>query len=226
MSIVSEKQVKTPLVVARQSKGRKGKRGNTQINQFIMPTMVNEHSAIDYKFVTVTAFNAASVTSTGTVSLLTSISQGSGTSNRVGDEIALKALEVSLGAYSNSGDVVGGVMRVIIFRWNLSSSVAAPTVANILEISSGATAPFSPLNMTGIRQEDFQILLDKLIGFNSANSASSLPYREKQILPNPTLRYDVAATTGQGHLYALAITDHAATYPTLTMVTRVLYSDS
>jgi hypothetical protein len=158
--------------------------------------------------------------------LLTSISQGSGTSNRVGDEIALRAIEISLGAYSNSGDLVGGVMRIIIFRWNISSSVAAPTVTNVLEIASGATAPFSPLNMTGIRQEDFQIIFDKLIGFNGANSANSIPIREKQILPSPNLRYDVAATTGQGHLYALAISDHAATYPTLTMVTRVLYSDS
>lgn len=217
----SPRNVNSGLVFATHKKAKK----SGQLAQSMRPTVVDVTMEDDIKYVTFLASNNATVSSTGTVTKLSGgVAQGVSGVQRTGDEIGLLSWSLNCSIHTN-GDVDGAIMRLILFRWQLTDSVAAPTSANILELITAAYAPCSPYNQSAVRQNDFSILWDEtfVVGGNGPCAAVA---RVEGKLGGASLRFDPGLTTGQGHLYLLAISSKAATQPLLNCVTRIYFEQS
>ncbi len=88
-----------------------------------------------------THFNIT-VSSTGTVSELSNMTQGDTELTYDGIEFSPKRLEFRV--HSANADTVNTI-RCIIFRWKPDTNVDAPTVAKVIEAGAGADNPFYPL---------------------------------------------------------------------------------
>lgn len=165
-----------------------------------------------------------------TITSLTLVPQGNAQSKRVGDELYAKHIELRLSSYFNSNAVIGNPqhsLRIIVFRWNIDTSIATPALGSILAPLSASVNDFcAPYDWNAKRQGDFTILMDKM--YNLAEGALC-PALNLRIPVKRRITYDPAATTGEGHIYILQIGDDVtgAHTPSISVqwYARLLYTD-
>jgi hypothetical protein len=183
-------------------------------------------------FDTVTGLDTT--TSSGKVTNLSAIPQGASISNRVGDEIYLESIEFAMNIqFIVTAAGSASALRLILFQYYLDTSLASASASTVLQYTAQPYALASPFNMTNLRQENFGIIWEQLFplagNVNTANGVGNYGPTStfiRKVFPiKRRLRYDAAATTGNGHLYLLAVTDSSTAGPTYSWVSRVNYSD-
>jgi hypothetical protein len=166
--------------------------------------------------------NQTSITSAGTIQNLSAMTQGVAQSQRVGDRCSLEAMALKYCFYPNSTN--GNAVRIVLFQWLQNNSVTVPTSALVLQYNTVAYASLAPYQFTGAKDELFAIVYDKL---HSIDPGSSPAIGQAEIsLKGRDVSFDQAATTGIGHIYSLIISDAAASAPTFSCTTRLLYRDA
>jgi len=131
--------------------------------------------------------------------LISSISQGTLDTNRIGDVVKPLHLWFALNAYYSS---VTAVVRLIIFEWKVDTNVLAPTLTYLLEdVSYPTTSEFSRDN-----KEKYRVLYDK-IGSMHAYKPNVL-MRIKGSVKTSRIQFNTGGNSGQNHIYAVVVTDN------------------
>jgi len=152
---------------------------------------------------------------------LTSIAQGTGDANYIGDSIT--PLYVTIRGLTDAADNVQA-LRVIVFQ---TLGNTAPTVATLMQYASGTIySCLSPVKKNTRRQ--YQILRDKIYTTTTSGPAVrafkiKIPMYGLQI----TEFTDAAGTIGTGGLYMLLMSDSTIpTHPQTRVLWRVTFTDS
>lgn len=154
-----------------------------------------------------TYFSYTAISRAGTLSRLDFPAQGSGYNNRIGDEIKLTSLEFRYNAYLESTSTPQHALRIIIFRWNLSTVLSTPSLASILGTSNTVNDVIAPYNKDALRQGDFTILSDRLY---SVGAASPAPSKQRLVrLRGKKVTFEHASTSSDNSIYILAVSDDA-----------------
>lgn len=213
--------------------GTKAGRGSTKkvapsVKRYVKNVV---HKSIEPKYVD-TAAAYGQVDRSGQITQLTTITQASGVvANRIGDQVRLKSLEFRMDSYLNCVAAATDSthhLRLVIFRWNLATSVATPSLANLFQNSGTVGVTCYPRQWQTIKQKDIHVYWDK--SFTIQRYAGNSSYVKKINLKGSRLDFDTAASTGEGHLYACLVADDAtgAHVPAIysQWVARVIYEDA
>jgi hypothetical protein len=162
----------------------------------------------------------SSVNSTGSLTKLSTIPQGTSDSNRIGDQVEVFKVSI-IGCATNSSADLTNTIRLILFRWEQDDSSAAPAaVTDILQTAS----PYSPYNRDNLRARKFIVLYDKVLA--TGLQGPSIAKFEKDINVNFKIKFQGSANTGTSHVYAAQVSDSAAIPdPGMAWITRVWYHD-
>jgi hypothetical protein len=189
------------------------------------------------KYVTNDQLTGYTVTSSGTVQVLTSITQGAKRTERIGDKVLLRRLAIRGLIYPNAM-TSWGCIRLVLVKW-FGDSV--PNASDIIEgISGTGLSIFYPV---GTRVEaGFEVLWDKTFKYVKYDKTEQyfgdyavVPFEYFYDFMDETLRMrrinfvGGSPSSGDGHLYLLAVgTDPGLPInvaPYLTWVSTVYYSD-
>jgi glycosidase len=220
-----EKSYKETTSRGQQRKGnapgaRKGK--STPVTAGMVASMirskVQSRNLIEWKYF----YNYTTSTNTsfsGSLYPLTDVPQGSADSNRQGDAISLKHLEVNYGIYAATQ---ANAVRVIIFEWKPQVS-SGPGLSNILSLTGSAIVPFSTYTI-----DQHQILS---ILYDATHSVSPTePLRLgcfKHEFFNRSIQFSSATTTGTSKLFMYVLSDDGVTpYPTHSFVSKIVFTDA
>lgn len=158
----------------------------------------------------------------GTIENLSLIPQGDTDFQRNGDMVYLQGISYNFSMVH--GDTTN-LFRVIIFRWNIPTSLANPTANTILDIVGSTNAPLANYVKDFRRQRRYTILFDRTYSV----SADGRPVFNKHLyikLRNQ-LAFEASGTTGRGHIFSLVISDSgAAPNPAFNWASKLLYTDS
>jgi len=187
------------------SSGRSGRKNSEQqIVSHVIKTMEKRKQPKQLPDVLSTSVSATSQFHdfTGTVA------QGVAVYQRVGQSIRVS--HISLKGILTSADATQ-VMRIIVFRWNVSDSSDAPAVSELLD-TAGGTIPDYVANYLIYKPSRFTILWDETFIFSS--NWQPLQKFEKEIKCNSLVEYDVGVNTGKNHIYMMITSDSGAvTHP-------------
>lgn len=168
----------------------------------------------------------ASAPALGLITRWFNIPQGTGNTQRIGNDINATHLELQ---YDITQADAFNRVRVIVFQWALDDATAVPTINDILFV--GATNYFNALYNFDNRDK-YKILHDRRyllentsVGISSVPKSSpiyKLKIPHKQILFNGS-----GATTGRFMIYQLLCSD-SASVPNPNVVTniRLIYRDA
>lgn len=176
---------------------------------------------VEYKFLDGSV--AASISTTPSVNYLTNIGQGDGESNRDGDSVKIKSLQL---AYTLSGNTSADAtfVRCIIGIDKLHSGTDVT--------ASGGTdnSLLTNTDMTSQRDRDnskrFIVLYDKVHSFS--NNGPETYYKKIFKKFNMKTQWDGTNGTDRrvNHLFFIAYSDQATNTPTLAMRYRTTYIDN
>lgn len=150
--------------------------------------------------------DGAEVNLTGTLTQLTTITQGDGSQQRLGNKIMLGGLRYTGWYVSEStaaADTIHAI-RTLIFRWKPDTAVDTPTLAKLFEETNDNQS-----FLIGDRESrnKFDVIYDKLRVFGSRQSTGGQGdmtlIHPHYITINKKMRFAEEATTGTGHLYIL-----------------------
>lgn len=148
---------------------------------------------------------AADVTSTVGFIQLSTISQGDGESERIGDSVACTSLHLkgTIGALGSA--VTAGTAyytRMIVFRWKPDTAAESPTaVTDILQAASA----YSQVVGEDTQRNKFDILYDNFdtfIGRNGGNGRVNRDF-DRFIKCKKKIHFNAALTTGSNHIYLM-----------------------
>jgi hypothetical protein len=165
---------------------------------------------------------STSVTFNGTITKLTAITQGVGLGQRVGDGVDVMDIELRGTIYALTA--VNSCVRTILFQW-VGDDTTAPTVAQILQVTGSSLATASAYLLQSARAGLFGVLADWSTVIASGAQGASCYKRLKANL-HCDIGFNIALTTGSGHLYLLEISDLNATLPASLWYCRTAYVDS
>lgn len=156
---------------------------------------------------------------------VTEVTQGVGTTQRVGDELKVVALDLRYAAaVTTGGATVPALARIIVFQWLQDTAATAPTLATVL-LNTGTASdyPLSPYNADTVRSGYLGVLYDRTFGVSNL-----LPVAEHvRISVNKHIRFNAAATTGTGKIYIMYLSDQAASNATDgSYVCRTVFDDN
>jgi len=174
--------------------------------------------------------NYTNVGASGNVGPLTFITLGTGASQRIGDTVRLKYIEIRVAGYQNNTTSVQfpNIVRVILFRWNQYTNVSAPSGTSVLQVAALGTigtSICSPYADTTQRSNQVQVLHDSY-HFTSLNS-NSFAFLIRQKLDSEVV-FAAGTTDGRGHLYLMINSDDAGVVspcPSVAYYSRVSYID-
>lgn len=154
--------------------------------------------------------------STGTVTVLTDITQGDAQTNRNGNSCRLKSLLFNYTMVKN-GSASTTFVRLIIFQWFDDTN---PTVTTVLE-GANVNSPLSIAN-----SNKYRIKYDKKVDLDAAAKTSFMGEYYRKL--NYELKWTAAGSTAykEGHLWVLALSDQATNVPTVSIQTRVRFVDN
>lgn len=172
---------------------------------------------------TTSAGYVAGVSYAGSIVSMSDIAAGAAGNQRNGDSVRVRAVDFQVHAYYQ-GASTG--LRVILFAWNISSSIGAPTAGQVLQ-GVGVTPQTlaAPYNSDSVEQGRLFILADEVLPCSSAGpGVARMTLKREVTLP---INFDSSATTGAGKLYALFISDAAlsSNAPNYQYWTRLMYED-
>lgn len=161
----------------------------------------------------------------GSLNVLSSISQGDTDSSRDGDACFLTSLTFHYSINVNTTATYNQV-RVVLFRWNVSTDLAAATSAQIMDNPGFSNTPLSNYVMDSQRQKRFKILYSKLHsvysnGRSVINKAVHLKLKSK-------LSFSGGSADARGHIYALFLSGDSpgANPPFVQYASKVNFTDS
>ncbi len=177
------------------------------------------------KNVTVTS---TTTSASGTIDLLTAIGQGTDINQRVGDSIRCQRLTHSLLCTRNGTD---GCVRIIIFR-DTENQGSTPSTTDVIEAVSGTLSIVSPYTWfnhnSNAQKNRFVILSDEVLTVSSSepNTYTTVEFGQNS-MKHTRFRgtTDGAASSAEGALFILVITDQAANQPKVTWYSRLTYTD-
>jgi len=172
---------------------------------------------------------ANSIGSGGTLFQLTTIPQGDGQSTRVGDFSKIRKLLFNFTLYIVNSDIITTV-RLIFFRWVVSTAISSPSIANILEAPASSNV-LSHFNFQ--LQDNYHVLWEKQFqgsGITTSptdNSNFGATGLQIPLGSSPEIEFALGAASGTNHLYLLAVSDSAlAPFPLLNFSSRVYFEDT
>jgi len=174
---------------------------------------------------------------TPTFQLLTLIPQGVQQSQRVGDKIMLKGLDVDIIAHYNFSAAVYvqdyyNNLRIDFMRWRVQSSIATPSTAEIYQ-SVGSFGVQSPFNYE--TRKNYTILKSVracLTGYADSVTVNAVPTSNSVFKTKMTVRlntpivFDKASTNGDGEIWSIQYSDTVVNPPRIEIMTRVWYTDA
>lgn len=171
-----------------------------------------------------TNHQSLSIDTTGELYSLTNVSQGTGDSNRIGDEIKISALELRINALY--GDTTN-YLRIIVFQWLANDDISAPIVGDVLYDASSSIPYVLSYYNNDTLGSDYSVLYDKVHSLNntyktnfSQNIFIPMKYAKKKV------QYVAGTTNGSHKLYILLCSDSGAIpHVTVNMVARLTYVD-
>lgn len=169
---------------------------------------------VEYKKVDV----AMSLTpdTTGAVQHISGITQGDGASNRDGNQVKMKSLQVRA-TIARHASATGTFVRLAIVK-DTDNQGADPTCADILE--SVAVTAFTSYN----NRRRFIIIKEWIIDLGDRTTATIEWYKKLTMKLNFS---DTAATdTTDNHLYLMHLSNEATNKPTVIIKTRIRYLDN
>jgi hypothetical protein len=212
----------------KQATGRRSQKKSRLILSKVMDTVV-PHDRIpsrqpELKHLDVTSGGyVTGVSYAGAIVSLSDIAAGAAGNQRTGDSVRVRAVDFQLSTYYQ-GTSTG--LRVVVFAWNISSSIGAPTAGQVLQ-GVGVTPQTlaAPYTSDSVEQGRLNILCDEFLPCSSAGPGVARLTMKKEVqLP---INYDASATTGAGKIYALFISDAAlaANAPNYQYWMRLMYED-
>lgn len=168
------------------------------------------------------AVGAAAVAVAGTIVDLCAPAQGVSGIQRVGDEIALRALQLGFVIKPVSAVAVATV-RVIIVRWQADNSAIATTITSVIN-ATGASSAVVPYNYQTSRNGLFSIVFDQSYAVAVIGTQEPIIVKRELNLKGTNVRFGPGATTGEGKIFMFVIGDSAT--PTLDYSCRLIYDDS
>jgi len=176
-----------------------------------------------------TGTNDYPISTTPVIFQLCSVAQGDTDTTRDGDRIYLKKMYIR-GLLDVSDET--NIVRLIFFQWKPNS---AATATNIL-----APGPSGSIDVNSHYQHDnrqmYKILWDKtmlIAGPGTTPETPITPINQKrfQLILNRGLnrqmQFSAGTTTSTNQIYYIAVSDSSViAHPTLTMMTRLMFTDS
>ncbi len=144
---------------------------------------------------------------TATIVDLAAVTQGDTDSNRDGDELKVRKIDLRINWQFNTGGVNPQPGRVMLIQWSGSSS--APTLSEILLVSGAGLAVNSPVNQDNSRANMFKVIMDRRFVASGGGAGGGLMRLTKSKGFNRKIAYLSGGTTGRGKFYLLAIGDTA-----------------
>lgn len=178
---------------------------------------------IEHKYLATNANYAP--TYNGTLANLSAITQGDTDSNRDGDAAYLTSISYRYGVRVNT-TATYNTCRIILFRWNISTDLAAPTIAQILDNPGYSNTPQSNYVEDTQRQKRFKILYDKT--HTVATAGPYLISKKVHIKLRSKLSFVAGGTDGRGHIYMLVLSGDsgAANPPQFEYGSKLNFTDS
>lgn len=192
-------------------KGRK--RGNTLAKKaYNLAKKAYKAPELKYDTNTITP---TSVSGTGSITGLDTISAGTGQGGRIGDTIIPKSVHyrMTLKLHASATDTL---IRMIIFRW-IAETPSAPS--DILQ-----TVTVTSFKSADLRYQS-QILRDQTFRLSTAEKPE-LFIRGKVRLGSKRIAYPTASNVANRNgIYVLFVSDEAVNTPTITFEQRLYYTD-
>lgn len=168
--------------------------------------------------------NSTSITSTAVTSAISAPSQAVGQQSRVGDSIRLLSISCKQGIICSD---TTNFLRVIIWTYKQSTSLAAATTATILSPGpGGAISVFSPLNFAN--RKLYKIHYDKIYSLSLNGPACCDDEYRVNIPPKyQQVDFDAAAQTGTNIVHITYLSDsNAVSHPTMQGTWRTFFNDA
>lgn len=167
--------------------------------------------------------SATSITTAAVIFSLSDVTQGVTDNTRVGDTLLPKRLYIKMNFVG--ADVPANIMRVVIFRWNMSTVSDVPGLSEILESTAQPVlAPFAQDN-----RQRFTMLYDRtwVLNPNAASQTNSIVAMKTLKLAKKPIQFNAGTVDGMFKIYALFVSDSGAiTHPTVAFSSRLNYTDS
>jgi len=165
----------------------------------------------------------------GGINYLTTIAQGTGASDRVGDSIKIRRIDVT-GVWTRNG--TDACCRIIIIR-DTENLAVTPSVSDVLADTGSILAPHSPPTWfnknLNAEKNRFVFLYDEVVCLSTSQSNmlfeySSPDHEDRHVRFRGT--GSTSASAGEGALFMIRITDQVTNnLPQFTAVARVHYTD-
>lgn len=209
----------------RKQRGRRGRRGGRSINGSQIAGMLAS-AGFKYLFNTEDKYLddsfSASVDTTGATMLINGMTQGTGVSNRLGDEIRIVRFLCNI-SLTISASATTTFARVIIFRDEQCDGAGPGFTSNLL-LSASYNALYNPTY-----SKRFFVFFDKIIALNSNGDEcwvfdfnKTLGFHTRYGLGNAGTIADIATNS----FYVAYISDQATNKPTLALNSRMLFVDN
>jgi len=166
----------------------------------------------------------ASVTSNASLTVVTMPSQGTTGVTRIGDQIYVKSLQISLVSeplsYSTN-------YRVMFIRWLVDDTAEVPVVNDILD-GTGSHYGYQSLQgvpyNTAAAKPKYQVLYDRMHNINL--SAKTKLQTRFNLKINKRIDFQEGTQTGVGNIYCLLFSDlSVSSNKVVYQISRVYYTD-
>lgn len=166
---------------------------------------------------------STNVTAVGTLACISDIVRGTDVTQRVGNEIMLKSIQVRLGCYINANATQTALRYLIVHD---TMGVNAPSVSDILEAAflTSYYSEVAPLYWD--YRKRFRILKDKVIYLCKQSSISG--YAEQFSLKLGFRSYQIgSSTTFKNQVYLLLVSNepNVLNTPVVNIHTRIMFTD-
>jgi hypothetical protein len=162
----------------------------------------------------------------GVQDLVSGISQGVNQGQRTGDTVRLQRMEFRYNITSANADVFN-MVRFVFFVWKPNTGNLVPTGAIIFS-STTTQGIYSPFNFEQRREYDVLLEINSnMTGVAASPCDNSQYYQSRSLnLNGRKVQFNLAVTTGTGHIYFTNYSDSAAIpFPVYNLVTRIWYYD-
>lgn len=152
---------------------------------------------------------------------------GTGDTQRTGDQISLKNIELRWSAYLPSGFVIvngSSSVRVVIFQWYSDTFLGAPSGLDVFQTTGLGTSILAPY--THDKRQDFKILYDEVVCLSTNGPDAT----DRVVLVQPgkkKLQYVNSGLSGTNNIFlAIISSDNTANAPLIDYYCRVNYYDA
>lgn len=168
---------------------------------------------------------ATPTTGTGQIVCINTLQEGSGPSNRDGNQVEFKNFNMHFSIASQS--IPSSIIRMIVFKWK-GQNGATPTVATVLNTATPAPYTLAHYNLDNVPQ-NIQILSDK-----SYSTDENMNYVRKSLNISKEVKTRYQANTGAftdvstNGVFVMFLCDVVvgSSYPVVRLTTRSRYIDN